>query len=42
MHYLCGEVFDSIPRPNLSKSFGMTNMAELADYVHSGPSTPGQ
>lgn len=31
MHYLCGEVFDGVPRPSLTKQFGLTNVTELAD-----------
>ncbi|MCB1681569.1 MAG: hypothetical protein KDI65_06505 [Alphaproteobacteria bacterium] len=39
MHYLCGEVFDGVPRPNLTKTFGNTNVADLAGFVQSGPET---
>lgn len=42
MHFLCGEVFDGIPRPSLTKDFGQTNVAQLADFVYAGPSAPGQ
>ncbi|MGB3215567.1 MAG: hypothetical protein WBC26_12450 [Alphaproteobacteria bacterium] len=40
-HYLCGEVFDGVPRPSLTRDFGQTNVAELANFVHSGPAAPG-
>ncbi|MCB1592731.1 MAG: hypothetical protein KDI90_09800 [Alphaproteobacteria bacterium] len=38
MHYLCGETLDGVPRPSLTREFGLTNVTDLADLVYAGPS----